>query len=216
MSKPKSPAGVSQSPLAHLDLKARLTHALRQKSNLDQHRPYLGMSGIGGCPRRLYFDFLQGRPEPTDQDHWYSWTGYLHEAGIIHLLDGQVKVEQIEVIAAYDDRFRGHVDGTLDGDLVEIKSVNWGKYRRIINDGPTQANIDQIQMYLRHGGWSRCHLIYIARDVPHVEWCGLPLWTYTVHLSTDRAHHLDRKAKAILAAIDKQQPPTCNCNWCTR
>jgi len=69
-----------------VNLKQQLSDALRQKSGLEQHRPYLGMSGISQCPRKLYREFLGGRKLPTDQQHWYCWTGYLHEAAIMNLL----------------------------------------------------------------------------------------------------------------------------------
>ena len=69
----------------NFNLKANLCYALREQSGLEQHRPYLGMSGIAGCPRKLYMEFMGGRKPPTDQQHWYCWTGYMHEAAVVRL-----------------------------------------------------------------------------------------------------------------------------------
>lgn len=201
-------------------LKSVLIDSLKQNSGLEAHRPYLGMSAIGQCPRKLYFEFLQGRPPVTDRDHWYCWTGYLHESALIHLLDStglnSLKQEKKEIIAGFDDRFRGHIDYVLDSDLVEIKSVNYDKFQRMIENGASRPNIEQIQMYLRHGNFSKCHLVYIARDVPHNEWQALPIWTFEVLPVPGLADKLDQKAQRILAAIDQRQPPECECGWCQK
>jgi len=196
------------------ELKDRLVAALREQSGLEKHRPYLGMSGIGQCPRKLYLEFVNGRPEPTDQSHWYCWTGYLHEQAIVNLL-GEVPARQMEVVADFDERFRGHVDYPLGELVVDIKSVSWDKYGRVRANGTALAeHIKQMQMYMRHGGFARAALVYIARDVPHKEWAGLPLWVYEVEYLPDLADELDAKARAILAAVDAGRPPRCECGWC--
>lgn len=198
------------------ELKAHLSRAMINNSGLEQHRPYLGMSQISNCPRRSYYEVVAGREHLNNQMHWYCWTGYLHEAALLKLLESNGAFRGIEVVVAFDARFRGHVDDVLDNEVIEIKSVGWDKFLRIRRDGPVEANVDQIQMYLRHGGWPKAHLIYIARDVPHREWRGLPLWGFDIYPDQERADRLDAKAKHILAAIDAEEPPDCDCGWCRR
>lgn len=199
-----------------ITLKNQLCDALREKSGLEHHRPYLGMSGIGQCPRKLYFEFVNGRRPPTDQQHWYCWTGYVHEAAIVDLLAGEKKLaEQIEVIAAFDSRFRGHVDYVIDGQLIEIKSTAWNKFTGIkLDNRPQREHLEQVQMYMRHGGWTHTQIIYVARDVPHREFDGPPFWIFDVYPDKQLADKLDQKARDILAAIDRHQPPRCECGYC--
>lgn len=196
-------------------LKDQLCSALREKSGLEPRRPYLGMSGIGRCPRKLYRDFLEGRDQPGDQQHWYCWTGYLHESGIIGLLGG-VEKESVEVVAEFDRRFRGHTDHRMGPDLVEIKSVEWRKFCRVRESN--QAEFDhlaQVQMYLRHGKmWPQALVVYVARDVPYREWEGPPFWVVEVRPDERLADRLDEKARRVLAAIDSGEVPVCECGWC--
>lgn len=196
-------------------LKMALCQNLRHESGLEKHRPYLGMSGIGNCSRQQYRRYVDGQPNPGDQQHWYCWTGYLHENALVELLPfDQPVAKPGEIIAGYDERFRGHVDYVLGSDLIEIKSVGWDKFQRVQQSGPTEANVAQVQMYLRHGGFDHCILIYIARDVPHREFDHLPFWTFDIYPDPALADTLDAKARRILAAIDAGEIPPCDCGWC--
>jgi hypothetical protein len=201
-------------------LKTFLMDALRRQSGLEARRPYLGMSSISQCPRKLYFDFVEGREPATDRNHWTCWSGYLYESALLGLLGsqfpGQAQSCQFEIVAGFDSRFRGHVDWVLDGDLVEIKSTNWANFGRIIESGPNQRTIDQVQCYMRHGAFEKAHIVYIARDVPGDQWRGLPLWTFEQYPLPELAGRLDEKAQRILAAVDRGLPPGCECGWCRR
>lgn len=212
-----------------ITLKDQLCQGLREKSGLEGQRNYLGMSGIGQCPRRLYLDFVEGRVSASDQQHWYCWTGYVHEAAVIRLLAEDLTeappqgskptdlLRQVEVVAGYDQRFRGHVDYVLSERVIEVKSVGWDKFVRIRDDDqPQYEHRCQVQMYLRHGGWARGLVIYIARDVPHREFDGPPFWVFEVEPDEVMADRLDRKAQDVLAAIDRREPPACTCSWCRR
>lgn len=198
-------------------LKSILAQTLREKSGLEQHRPYLGMSGIGYCPRKLYFEFINGSSEFTDQQHWYCWTGYLNEAAVIRLIaDLGAQQQQFEIVAGFDARFRGHIDYLLNPmEFIEIKSVGWDKFCKIREaNRPEYAHLAQVQMYLRHGGYQCAKIIYIARDVPHREFDGMPLWVLEIYPDDTLANRLDAKAQRILAAIDANDPPECECSWC--
>lgn len=214
-----------------LQLKNQLSSELRRSAGLERRRGYLGMSGIGNCSRRLYFEFVNGRDEPSDLQYWYCWTGYLHESAILSLFKGQAEnkvktlkfsvstlnfsVSTLDVVAGFDSRFRGHVDCALGDDLVEIKSVTWDKWVMVRrHDEPVPNHLYQVQMYLRHGGWQRAFLVYIARDVVHREANGIPLYVLEVRPDERLADRLDEKAKAILRAIDAGQPPRCDCGYC--
>lgn len=196
-------------------LKRRLQQELCRQSGWEVRRDYLGMSSIGQCPRQLYHNYIAGRPI-DEQSHWFCWTGYLHEDAIVRLLTNSAETQErgVEVVADFDDRFRGHVDLVLDGDLVEIKSTGWDKFQKLRMGEPPRHNVEQVQMYLCHGGWDVCHLVYVARDVPPREWQGLPFWTFEIRSNQSEIKRLNAKAKRVLLAIDRNVPPVCECGRC--
>jgi len=196
---------------------------LKAKSGLEQHRPYLGMSGISQCPRLLYTQFTNGRGYQPIRDHWMCRIGYLWQHEALDLL-GAVNPKESEIVASFDARFRGHTDWeTPDGELAEIKSVSYEKFidvfttRRVI-----RSHYEQVALYIRHGGYPRCHVMYVARDVPESAWqgdvirdCGgIPVWVISVGPNREVADRLDEKAKMVLAAIDRGEAPHCVCGRC--
>ncbi|MCG3207345.1 MAG: hypothetical protein FOGNACKC_00945 [Anaerolineae bacterium] len=208
-----------------LDIKATIAAAIRSKC--DTNRAYLGMSKIAACPRELYFSFTEGTPtreelseaEATrwDQTAWYTWTGEMHEHEIIRSLGDQPAAKQIEIVANFDPRFRGHLDHlTADHEPLDVKSVQWFKYLDIIGSGARYGHVAQMQMYLRHGEYAQGHLVYVARDVPHKQWNGFPIWVYTITPDTALADELDEKARYVLACVDEERPPECACGYCKK
>ncbi len=197
---------------------------LKAKSGLEQHRPYLGMSGISQCPKLLYNQFTNGRGYQSIRDHWNCRIGYLWQREALDLL-GAVNPKESEVIAGFDARFRGHTDWeTSEGDLVEVKSVGYEKFLDVFTKRRAfRGHYDQVQMYLEHGGFNHyCHIVYVARDVPESAWSGevirdcggIPVWIVSVGLNREVSDRLDAKARMILGAIDRGVAPDCICGRC--
>jgi hypothetical protein len=207
------------------DLKHRLIESLRTNGPHQEWRGYVGMSGIGGCPRDLYWRAI----DPilaSDQLHWYGWSGYLHEAALKNLLgahreailtflSGSLPVGR-ELIADFDPRYRGHTDHEApDGTLIEYKSTGWNKFLKIQQRGAGLRHIAQVQAYMRHGNYPNAIIVYVARDVPHREW-QIPFWCLDVERDERMMDELDEKARMVLAAVDVGIPPECTCNYCNR
>ena len=197
------------------ELELQLKEALVTAANVQQ-RDYLGMSSIGQCPRKIFFDLTEGK-EDDDRMAWYSYAGYMHEHSLIRLLGFEPPAQQIEVAAKSESRFRGHVDFVLDdGTLIECKSVDWGNFVRVYG-GPKPEHVDQVQMYLRHGGWQRALIIYTARDIVYREWAGVPIRVFEILPDPARQDELDAKAALLLKLLDDGGPaPDCTCGWCRR
>lgn len=186
---------------------------LRTHSGLDTKRKYLGMSGIAKCPRELFFDFVRGR-QPNEQAHLYCYVGYLFERDVkarLGELGIYVPGSEMELVAPFDARFRGHIDGqTQDGMLLEIKSINEKAFELLLQT--ERAKPDhylQVQTYMHFGTWTDAVIVYVCRDtfahrVLHVA------------KSTMHGEEMERKAKMILRAIDEQRPPQCECHYCRR
>ena len=205
------------------DVQNQLLEHLKRNSGLEARRPYLGMSAIAQCPRKLYFDFLEGKTNPTERDHLYCYSGYLFERdvfarlaaiGIVNFygpLNDPANPRGVEVVASFDERFRGHTDGeTVDGELLEIKSVNplgFDKVRSL--QRPKYEHFVQVQAYMRYGPWTHALLVYVNRDTfEHL----------VLHVARSERHgeQLEQKARALLAAIDARTPPACECERCPK
>lgn len=196
------------------DLKQALLKRMVERSGLEAHRHYLGMSAIHDCPRQLYNEFLMGRHLPKPGHHWRCWLGLLHEAGIGTLMDGLIERYPVALVADFDSRYQGHVDfQTVDGEcLVEIKTVTWEAFCGLrYNSRIPERHVSQVQAYLQHGPWNRAILLYLARDAPNDRLHHIPVWTFEVRHDPPVADRLDAKAKRILDAIDHKSPPACLC-----
>jgi len=195
------------------DIKKGLERVL---DDYETDRDYLGMSKISRCPRHWYQVLRKGYRPPSMQTSRYAHEGYLHERDILERLARaglSVVNHNREIVASFDDRFRGHIDGELinstDGpDLLEVKSANDELYCAIVEAGqPASAHLDQVQCYMRWGGYARTFFIYKARQTGEV-------WVLQVARDDTRGEALERRARMILAAVDNQTPPACECGHC--
>jgi hypothetical protein len=206
----------------------------RLREELTPHkdfRGYVGMSGIGGCLYDLYMRAKHAIP-PDDRLKWYGYTGQFHEAAVKRLLGLERDAVLTflgnpdpahEIVADFDARYRGHYDaalsGTSEGTLVEIKSVNWKRFRQVKVGGWPRTHIAQVQAYMRHGPFDHAILVYICRDMPHKQLFqpAPPLWCVDVYKDDGHGKELDERAIEVLGALDDERdPPHCDCGWCGR
>ncbi len=191
---------------------ALLKRAIEDVLDEFEERDYLGMSAISTCPRELYRRMVDGRPRPDAQGKRYCHEGYLHEDDIVRRLDRagwKVLNRGRELVAPFDKRFAGHIDGDFDGALMlEIKSVKLERFDEIArtNRAP-DAHYEQVQVYLRYGGYSSCMLIYKCREDGQV-------WALEVERNDKVGARLEEKARKVLEAIDRVEPPACRCGHC--
>jgi len=184
---------------------------IKAHAKYDTQRNYLGMSGIGRCPRQLYENFLSPT-QPTEETYRSCYLGYLWEREAKIILQGAGVFEfdsERELIAPFDPRFIGHTDGeTAQGDLLEIKSVTQRAMDKIKSENRIKrAHFYQVQTYLRYGDYRQALVTLVCRDpmefhfipVPRVESVG---------------ESMERKAKTVLAAIDARSRPACECGYC--
>lgn len=177
-----------------------------------EDRSYLGMSRIGECPRLLYTDFINVQRDWDVAHHMMCYAGYLWESDIKSRLRAAglyADLSERQLIAEFDERFRGHTDGELlDGSLLEIKSVTQLKIEQIKSTRRIPIkNYHQVQVYLRHGGYKRAQVIYVARDTDD-------LFVYEVTPNREIQDLLDDKARQILLAVDLGHAPVCQCGRC--
>lgn len=192
------------------DLRRRLERWTRVNSGWVKDRGYLGMSQIWRCPAELYDRMLNGR------DAWgaaarYCYEGYLHEGDMRKRLEGLgVYGEGRELVAEWDSRFQGHTDGELlwEGEaarLLELKSVSREKFGQVKKSNRAlQPHYEQVQMYMRCGGYEEGVVVYKCRETGEV-------WPVLVWAHEPTQERLVGKARDVLAAVDGGERPECEC-----
>lgn len=183
---------------------------IKEHSNFDTKRAYLGMSRLSECPRKIYNEYLYGS---TVHENTYrmSYAGYEQERCILEMLTGSgvARTVKRELVAPFDERLRGHIDAELvEGDLLEIKSVSMERFQKVSREHrPLLSHAVQVQMYMRYGGYRRAFLVYRNRETyEHLVLEVLP------DLTMQRKY--EEKASRLLDAIDQRQVPECVCGRC--
>lgn len=174
---------------------------------------YLGMSQIGRCPRWLYGNLTNGQRQPGGRALLAIHEGQIHRRDVLERLQAagvRVTRQQSLLVASFDRRFRGHIVGEVDGDVLGIKTVrDWGALSLVMKCGPRPHDRDQMQMYMRYGygGYRRGLIIYKERQ-------GGEVWVCWVSVDEERGRWLEGKAQRILRAVDAGEPPECTCGRC--
>jgi len=193
----------------------QIKHAIESTASeeWDPDRKYLGMSAIGHCPQKLYFDLIYGRRTPSHKQLLRCHEGYLHESDVIDRLcrlDFAITNTNREIVAPFEHgRFRGHIDGEIPDRMLEVKSVNQRKFDRVRHQGPFANHRDQVQAYMRYGGYERCLIVYKNRESGEI-------WCFEIDVDPAHGERIERKAREILAAVDRREPPECTCGHCRK
>ena len=206
------------------DIEAALSRFMRDLERVKpRDKTYLGMSSIGQDSDKIYLTMLKPAEVPSDSLCWYHWAGYMFEVAIMDALAAygiplDPAASQREIVADFDNRFRGHIDGaTKDGKtVIEVKTLTWRKYQTVREKNAAYSeHIEQVLCYMRHGGFERGLIVYAPRDIDWRFWSN-PYhgWTNadeTNHLAfgcieilpdEERQDALDQKAQMILSALD--------------
>lgn len=192
----------------------RIDEHLRSHSGLEQKRDYLGISAIGKCPRQVVRDFLYGKGELSMEAHQNCYGGYMFERDVMSRLQeaGIARsVNQYEVVATFDPRLRGHVDGETietEPDLVEVKSLNRRKFETVKQTHMAlNEHFAQVQLYMHYGPWRTCWIVYVCRET-------LEHHVVKVGYLQRQAIKFEMKAQRMLDHIDGEMLPACECKYC--
>lgn len=195
------------------ELEHQIENYITNHSGLDQRRDYLGMSKIGNCPLVSYREYFDGITL-SEQTHRMCYTGYEQETNILVMLVGMgiaklVSDDRKEVVAKFDPRLRGHIDAlTCEDDLLEVKSVSLRKFSQIAESRRALGkHYVQVQLYMLYGNWTKTFMVYRCRETYEHLVLQIPF-------RATMAHTFQDKARKLLAHIDSQVPPLCECGKC--
>lgn len=188
----------------------RITEYIVGHSGFETRRDYLSLSHLSECPRKIVREFRDGFTVEAHTHHM-AYAGYEHERNLLAMLRDMEMLEQVnvEVVAPFDARLRGHMDGTLDGNVLELKSVSQRQFDKVANKGTKVLwkHFVQVQMYMHYSGLRRALVIYRNRETyEHM--------VIAVTYLEGQALKFEEKAREILRAIDEDRLPECECGHC--
>ena len=145
------------------DLQDQLIAYIVRESRHIENRGYIGLSAIGDCPRVIYDRHMTGdhvSPEARIKHAWaYNIEGimteYLMQMGLYR---------RVSEICLHGGLVQGHPDGEINGELLEIKTVEVSNFLPIPPRLPNRV-FYQVQAYMHYLGYKRCHVVYISRDI---------------------------------------------------
>ena len=203
------------------NVKNKMLEFVRANSGIEQKRDYLGMSQIGRCPRMLYRWIVEGKGDASDAAHLNCISGYMLEDKMLWILAGAGLLgskawatlpkddANREIVAPFDNRFRGHIDGEMfDGTLLEVKTFNADDYNRVTRTNQLpKPYIWQVQAYMRYGDYDETLMVLVCRD-------PFTFWTMTLKCDDRIGAAIDERARMILSALDDGRIPVCACGRC--
>lgn len=188
----------------------RITEYIAEHSGFEDRRKYLSLSHISECPRKAVREYMDGF-DVEAHTHRMAFAGYEHERSLITMLTdlGLLERVNVEVAAPFDERLRGHLDGIWRGNVIEIKSVNDRQYRKVVekSDKVLWKHFVQVQMYMRYAELRNAFVIYRNRETYEHMVIGVPY----IQAQADK---FEERARHILAAIDDNRLPECECGRC--
>jgi len=173
-------------------------------SGYEDHRNYIGLSGIGDCPKIIFRRYFNSSVIQVKE---HLRTRYSYEIeGIIKERLRKMGILAIgKDISAHLGRVQGHVDGVVAGKLLEIKTVPLAVDLPFVRI-PWKVYW-QVQGYMHFGGYDETLIIYFARADGTFR-------TFEVLADPMVAVEMDAKIKSILECIDRRLPPICECGRC--
>lgn len=192
------------------DLKDRLVRHTIEHSGHDTDRTYLGMSQIDRREDDLVREMVTGeRWRPTDDQHLMLHLGRVFEASVQdRLWDLGLLVEnseERELVAGFDERFRGHIDGEIldrahgerEPECFDVKCISQFELQKRTSERRARdKDFAQMQMYVHHGGYERGHIIYVSRESGQI-------YVHEVRPVRSLIDALNAKARRVLAAVDE-------------
>lgn len=205
-------------------INAKLDAALQSKRNLQERRPYVGASSIGGsCERAIQFEYAGAPREKEikpdtlrkfDFGHmgeelaraWFGDAGY-------HLTQRNQRTGDLFAFSQLDGRFKGHPDGVFIGGpeipgggypcLWETKSVGAKTYREIAKDGLKKARPSyyaQVAIYQAYLDLTEHPAVFTVTNLDSGEQLHL-----LIPFDAEEAQRMSDRAVRIVSSTDAEE-----------
>lgn len=187
------------------DLQSQLVDYIARESRHVDDRGYIGLSGIGDCPRVIYDRYFAGDHVGHQALIKHAWA-YNFEGIMIEYLIKMGLYRRASAISLYDGLVQGHPDGEIAGELLEIKTIESADHLPIPPRLPNRA-FYQVQSYMHYGHYDRVHVLYIARDTGHIRVIG------SIY-SSNIGKRIEAKIARLVQAVQTSIRPPCECRRC--
>jgi hypothetical protein len=188
------------------DLEKSLINWTVQNSGYDEHRSYIGLSGIADCSLLIYRRFFNhtGASMESQLKTRYS---YELEKNIQERFKGLNVYSPGKEISLYDGLVKGHTDGEILNNLLEIKTVPLFEHIPRSAREISRKIFLQCQAYMMYGNYEQAVVIYFARDQ------GLfRIFILDRHRGT--GDNIASKLDALVEFVRMEMPPPCDCGRC--
>jgi hypothetical protein len=189
------------------ELEQKLIQWSAVNSGYDEHRPYIGLSGIGDCSLVIYRRFFNQTGASTES-RLKTRYAYEVEENIKQRLMALGLYSPGKEISIYDGLVQGHTDGEFNRDLLEIKTVPLTEHIPRDNEIPRKPYW-QSQAYMLYGHYTRSIMIYFARDY------GI-LRVFEISRSSAMGDRISSKVDALVESVRAKVSPPCDCGRCQR
>lgn len=187
------------------DLQAAIINWTVKNSGFEDHRAYIGLSGIGDCEQVIYDRYFGGQ-FATIGDHLMCRLGYDLEHKLIERLGDLGMYTPGETIELFNGLVQGHTDGRIGEALLEIKTLEREDW--LPRDGRIpRRHYQQVQAYLHYTQREFAYMVYLARDHGCVTVEGIRR-NATVGTS------IAEKVQRLVDAVHNHQRPECSCGKC--
>ncbi len=193
------------------ELEEKLIDWSRANSGYDEHRPYLGLSGIGDCSLviyRKYFNRTGASAESQIKTRYSYEVEQLIQRRLLAMGGSMKGYFPGKEISLYDGLVRGHTDGEFDEDLLEIATVPLTEHLPRGDQIP-RKKFWQSQAYMLYGHYNRTIVIYFARDYGVFRF-------FELRPDNRLQIEIQQKIDHLVGAVIKKIPPPCECGRCQK
>ncbi len=186
------------------ELEYKLTDFSVRTSGYDEHRDYIGLSGVWDCPLVIYRRYFNRMGVSTEARLKTKYS-YEVEDIIKRRLRAMGILSPSREISLYDGLVKGHTEGEILGRLFDVKTVAISAH---FPNGQLPYKVRfQMNAYMKYGPYPDTLVIYFARD------SGL-FKAYDLFPDSDIQIEIVVKLEQLVEAVRNKRQPKCECGRC--
>jgi len=186
-----------------------LTKYTVDHSRYEETRNYIGLSSIWDCPAAIINRYLHGNRDPGVRGRLRCYKGYQIEDDLVRRISElysspDFKVERNKGIILFGGLVQGHMELTIDGIPIEVKSVPLDEHLPI--KLPRKV-LWQTNAYMLYLPVDRCLVVYESRE------SGL-LRVIEVFFDKEFGERIEKKVERLVWYAKNGTIPDCECGRC--
>ena len=190
-------------------LQRDLTRYTIDYSRYEETRNYIGLSSIWDCPAAIINRYLHGNRAPGVRGRLKCYKGYQIEDDLVRRISElysfpDFKVERNKEIILFGGLVQGHMELTIDGIPIEVKSVPLDEH---LPRGVPRKVLWQVNAYEKYLPQNRAIVVYESRE------SGL-LRTFDIMADKEFGERIEKKVEQLVWYAKDGTVPPCECRLC--